>query len=195
MIVGLNLDNGLSLTVTLGNSPVPLDVLTADSTQIVAALPDPLTPGDHLLIVSTGMGTSRRDSYDLTVGAVGPQGPPGPPGAVPEGSIILWDLSNQCPQGFIRVAEYDGRFLVAGDAAGSLGGSNTHSHSAGTYTAPSHRHDLEPWDHTVGPVDDNGGGTDFNSRTGPAGGGVMSGVSGESDSRPEFATILLCRRT
>ena len=194
-IEGRNLDNGSNLAVTLGDSPVPLSILTAGSTQVVATLPDPMTPGDYLLIASTGMGASRRDVYDLTVGAVGPQGPPGPPGAVPEGSIILWDRSNQCPQGFVRVTDYDGRFLVSGAAPGVVGGSNTHSHGAGTFTAPSHRHSLEPWDHTVGPVDDNSGGTDFNSRTGPAGEGVMSGASGESDSRPEFTTILLCRRT
>lgn len=120
-IEGINLDNGPDLLITLGNSPVPLGVLTADSTQIVATLPDPLSSGDYLLIVSTGMGMSRRDVYDLTVGAVGPQGPPGPPGAVPQGSIILWDLSNQCPQGFTRVAEYDGRFLVASDSALTTG--------------------------------------------------------------------------
>jgi hypothetical protein len=52
-----------------------------------------------------------------------------------------------------------------------------------------------PWDNSVGPVDDNSGGTDFNSVTGPAGGGTLAGTSGTADNRPEFVTILLCRKT
>jgi hypothetical protein len=193
-IVGSNLNNGPDLNVTLGEFPGSLSILGATATQIFAALPAPLPAGDYLLTVSTGTGLNRRDVYDLTVGAAGPQGPPGPPGAVPEGSIILWDQSNECPDGFARVSTYDGRFLVAGSSPGQSGGSNSHSHDAGTYTGPAHRHDLEPWDHAHPPVDDNSGGTDFNATTGLGGGGTMTGTSGLADSRPEFTTILLCRR-
>ena len=39
------------------------------------------------------------------------------------------------------------------------------------------------------------GGTDFNTTTNPAGGGSIAGTSAVADSRPEFATVLLCRRT
>lgn len=193
-IVGSNLDNGPILDITLGEFPGSLGVVSATSSEILAGLPSPLPDGDYLLTVSTGNGLSRRDVYDLTVGAVGPPGPPGPPGAVPDGSIIIWDQSSDCPSGFVRVGDYDGRFLVVGSSPGTAGGSNTHSHDAGSYSGPSHRHDLEPWDHVHAPVDDNSGGTDFNARTGPGGGGTMTGFSGPADSRPEFITIILCRK-
>jgi hypothetical protein len=193
-IVGRNLDNGSGLEVTLGEWPGSLAIVTVTATQIVAALPDPLPAGDYLLTVSTGSGAARQDVFDLTVGAVGPPGPPGPPGAVPQGSIILWDISADCPDGFARVGDYDGRFLVGGDSPGVLGGSNSHSHGSGTYTAPSHRHRMERWTHTPDRIDDNSGGDDYNTITGPAEGGTMTGTSAEADSRPEFATILLCRR-
>ena len=133
-IVGQNLDNGPNLTVTLGEFPGALVVVSATASEILAGLPAPLPAGDYLLTVSTGNGMSQRDVYDLTVGAVGPTGPPGPPGAVPDGSIILWDQSGVCFDGFSRVSSYDGRFLVAGTTPGSTGGSNTHSHGAGTLT-------------------------------------------------------------
>lgn len=181
-IVGENFDNGPSLDITLGEFPGSLGIISATSTQIIAALPDPLPAGDYLLTVSSGAGPSRRDDYDLTVGAV------------PPGSIILWDQSTTCPNGFARVSSYDGRFLLAASTPGHEGGSNTHSHGVGTFTAPEHRHALEPWDRVQPPVDDNAGGTDFNARTGLAGGGTMTGTSGETDSRPEFTSILLCRK-
>ncbi len=136
-----------------------------------------------ILSVATGNGANQRDVYDLTGGAV------------PAGGIILWDQSSDCPVGFARVTAYDGRFLVSNSAPGNLGGSNTHSHGAGTFTVPPHRHTLEHWDGHQQPVDDNSDGTDFNTVTGPGGGAVMTGTSAPADSRPEFVTILLCRKT
>lgn len=184
-IVGNNLDNGADVVVTLGEFPGALVVVSATGTEILAGLPSPLPAGDYLLTVSTGNGPARQDTYDLTVEGV----------ELPVGAIILWDQSDSCPVGFARAGSYDGRFLVAGDAPGVTGGSNTHSHGAGSFTVPPHRHSLEPWDRLHGPVDDNSGGTDFNATTGPAEGGTMTGTSDPADSRPEFVTILLCRKT
>lgn len=184
-IVGRNLDNGPSVDVTLGEFPGSLVVVSATESEILAGLPAPLPAGDYLLTVSTGNGPSRRDVYDLTVERI----------ELPLGSIILWDQSDVCPDGFTRVASYDGRFLVASGSPAVTGGSNAHAHGAGSLTVGAHRHSLEPWDHVQPPVDDNAGGTDFNARTGPAEGGTMTGNSAPADSRPEFVTILLCRKT
>jgi len=183
-IIGSNLDNGPNVDVTLGEFPGSLVVVSATATEILAGLPSPLPAGDYLLTVSTGNGPSRQDSYDLTVERI----------ELPVGAIILWDQSNTCPDGFARVGAYDGRFLVADGAAGMTGGSSFHSHGAGTLNESAHRHLLEPWRHVYPPVDDNSGGTDFSTRTGPAVGGTMTGTSDPADSRPEFVTILLCRK-
>lgn len=184
-IVGRNLDNGPNLAVTLGEFPGSLVVVSTTATEILAGLPSPLPAGDYLLSVSTGNGPSRQDNYGLTVEGID----------LPLGAIILWDESSVCPDGFTRVGSYDGRFLMAGDAPGVTGGSNSHSHGSGSFTVPPHRHSLEPWDQLHAPVDDNSGGTDFNATTGPAEGGTMSGTSDPADSRPQFVTILLCRKT
>lgn len=184
-IVGRNLDNGPNLEVTLGEFPGTLVVVSATATEILAGLPSPLPVGDYLLTVSTGNGPNRQDTYDLTVEGID----------LPLGAIILWDQSNICPDGFTRVGSYDGKFLMADDAPGVIGGANSHSHGAGSLAVPGHRHSLEPWDGVQSPVDDNAGGTDFNARTGPAEGGETTGTSDPADSRPEFVTILLCRKT
>ncbi len=191
-IEGSDLDNGPNLVVTLGEFATPLDIVDPPmptATRIIADLPVGLVAGDYLLTVETGGGPNRQDVYNLTIGAAGPVG------VVPIGAIILWDQSNACPAGFARVAAFDDRFLVAGNVPGTTGGANQHAHGAGNLTGPAHQHDLVRWDRSVGPVDDNSGGTDFNSRTAPAGGGAMGGATALANNLPPFRTILLCRRT
>ena len=117
-----------------------------------------------------------------------------PGGALPADAIILWDVSDTCPDDFTRIGAYDDRFLVAAATAGTEGGADNHAHGAGNFTGPAHRHNLEPWNGSFAPVDDNSGGSDFNARTNLAGGGTVIGTSDNADSRPAFRTILLCRR-
>jgi hypothetical protein len=189
-INGVDFDSGGSPNVTLGeDSGTHAVVPNPTATEIIVDLPEDLPAGDYRLTVTTGGGTGRTDSYDLTIPATDPTG------EVPTDGIILWDQSDNCPTGFARVTTFDGRFLMASNSAGNTGGSNDHSHGAGTLTGVAHRHNLEPWDRVFAPVDDNSGGTDFNARTDMAGGGGMTGTSDLADSRPEFATILLCRRS
>jgi len=125
---------------------------------------------------------------------------------VPSGAIVLWDGAG-CPQGWTRMAELDGKFLVGGlGYSPAAGGSNTHTHSAGSYVAPSHTHtgstasagtSDRKW------VDDNSGGDDYwvsgvnhshqltiNASDSLA----IAGTSASADSRPEFATVLLCKK-
>ncbi len=187
-INGNDFDNP-NLVVTLGDFATPLDVVPdPTSNQIIAILPDTITAGDYLLTVRTGSGPHRQDDYDLTIAAAAPGG-----GVVPAGAIVLWNQTNACPEGFTRVDAFDGSFLVGGNVANATGGSTNHNHGAGTLTGPAHRHNLEPWDRSVAPVDDNSGGTDFNARTGVAGGGTMGGATASTDGRPPFRTILLCQ--
>lgn len=68
---------GQSPTVTLGGV-LPLTVQSSSSTQIVAALPASLAPGNYLLLAKFGNFTAAV--FETTVGSVGPRGPQGPRG-------------------------------------------------------------------------------------------------------------------
>ena len=126
---------------------------------------------------------------------------------MPSGAIILWD-GTACPSGYSRLASYDDRFLVGSATAGIGGGSNTHTHGAGSYTTPNHTHSVPnagwPWAEGSPPVstgtlvtfsqsghDQHSTG---NQTTGSGGGGAISGSSALADSRPAFKTILLCKK-
>ena len=82
LISGLNLDNGITPIVTLGDSSYILSVCKScyDKNLITAEYVDPIAEGDYLLTVTTGPSEEQTDTYDLTVGAVGPEGPQGPQG-------------------------------------------------------------------------------------------------------------------
>lgn len=125
---------------------------------------------------------------------------------VPSGAIILWTQA-ACPVGYTRVTIYDGRFLVASDTAGSVGGSNTHTHSAGSYRGPSHTHphngggmQCMGWNASAGGPGPCGttnavrGSNFLGNSTGGGGTRSVTGVSATADNRPEFMTILLCKR-
>lgn len=144
--------------------------------------------GDFLLIVTTGNGPNRQDTYGLTIGAAGPAG------VVPMNAIILWDQNNACPAGFAQVAAFNGMFLVGGNVAGTTGGATNHAHGAGNLPGRAHTHNHVAWDNSPNPVDDNSGGTNYNNTTGPAVGGAVAGNTGLANNLPPFMTILLCRR-
>jgi hypothetical protein len=124
---------------------------------------------------------------------------------VPSGLIALFD-GGGCPAGWTRVAQLDGKFLVGGSSYNpAAGGSNTHAHSAGSYAAPSHVHampsvDCMGWNAPPGGpgvcCEQNAvrGASFVGSVTQNAGGGAITGTSSSADSRPEFATVLLCKK-
>ena len=129
---------------------------------------------------------------------------------VPSGIIVL-TAGASCPAGYTRFAAVDNKFLVAGSTYNpAAGGSNTHTHTAGSYTAPAHSHTLS---RTAWGLNNNfaqagavaiqengdtgqalGGAANSEASTSLAGGGTISGSSGSVDSRPEFATLLLCQK-
>ena len=132
---------------------------------------------------------------------------------VPIGAIVLW-TGAACPAGYTRLSSMDNKFLVSGSAFNpAAGGSNTHSHGAGSYAGPSHTHTVSSkgwgspgvnntsnppgWIRLMnagswgGSID---GSLDTNKETSAAGTGSVTGTSASADSRPEFATVLLCQR-
>ncbi len=122
---------------------------------------------------------------------------------MPSGAIVLWRGAT-CPEGYTRVSELDNKFLVSGATYNSAaGGSNTHDHGAGSYAGPNHAHSFSGttsgdafagprYDGSSSPVSVPGHTHPFSGTTNSAGGGGISGISATADSRPEFATILLC---
>jgi len=137
---------------------------------------------------------------------------------VPSGAIILWN-GGSCPAGYTRLSAYDGKFLMGSATAGDSGGSNTHTHGAGSYAGPGHTHQMDSGsvyaEKHVNPAGmgdavfihangflgatggGEGGGTVVNAvknQTTASGTGSVTGTSASADSRPEFMTILLCKK-
>ncbi len=95
-IKGKKLNTGAHpLKVTLGQFPPLVIIGVPTNTEIVAGLPPAIDPGDYLLTVIKGLLPSKKDRYDLTIGAVGPVGSQGPQG--PQG--IQGPIGPQGPQG------------------------------------------------------------------------------------------------
>lgn len=132
---------------------------------------------------------------------------------VPTGAIILWRDDDECPDGYSRVTEMDNKFLVSGPTYhpgtndGSMG-SNTHKHEAGEYKGPSHTHTVTkgPHSYTNSLTDyylelSKGAGNSYSHynlstdiTTSTSGTGSVIGTSALVDSRPEFATVILCEK-
>jgi hypothetical protein len=120
---------------------------------------------------------------------------------VPQGAIILWRGSS-CPQGYRRVSDLDGKFLVGGSSYNAnAGGSNTHIHNiTAVTTSRGGTQDVGPA--LPGPNSNQGGyyiAGDFSihkANTPPNYSiDYLSGVTANSaDNRPAYATILLCEK-
>jgi hypothetical protein len=83
VIAGESFSGPRQLTVRLGGVPIP--VLSASDTEIVALLPAGIEPATYQLIVVRGSVLPvQSDAFEVTLGAVGPTGPMGPEG--PRGS-------------------------------------------------------------------------------------------------------------
>lgn len=124
---------------------------------------------------------------------------------IPQGAAIIW-FDSTCPNGYSRVAALDGKFLVAGaNYSPAAGGSNTHTHGAGSYSGPSHSHSYSGttggapdqgsrYDGSSSPLSTPGHTHPYSGTTNSSGTGSVSGTSSSADSRPEFATVILCRK-
>ena len=128
---------------------------------------------------------------------------------VPSGAIILWRGAS-CPEGYSRVTEMDGKFLVSSSSYNPVaGGSNTHTHGAGSYQGPNHTHTVARGAFGLNvnyaaagavAIQENSdagaplGGAAHDASTTSSGAGAITGTSGTADSRPEFATVILCEK-
>ena len=116
---------------------------------------------------------------------------------VPSGAIILWDGAS-CPMGYQRISALDGKFLVSGTSFNpAAGGSNTHTHSASgsTDTDGAHRHgivQISMSNRMFG--NDNDDDTFQPSESGSSHSHHFSSTTNPADHRPEFATVLLCKK-
>ena len=129
---------------------------------------------------------------------------------VPTGAVILW-IGSACPAGYTRLSALDDRFLVGGGSYNAAaGGSNAHTHGAGSFSNAAHTHTLAVNSGAAqgNSVDNqiavsggaivhtsNGGVGDQPRTTTTSGGtGTITGTSASQDSRPAFATVLLCKK-
>jgi hypothetical protein len=128
------------------------------------------------------------------------------PGTLPSGAIFHM-VTGSCPSWTTDVtATYSNMFIRTNATGGTTAGTNSHTHSAGSYAGPSHTHTGT----TAGPsatvqVDDNSGGTDqqvgtqthTHSFTTDAGGtGAVTGTSGTQNDVPvTYVTAKLCQVT
>lgn len=78
VVTGRNFDNGQTIQLTLGGTPLP--VLEHTANVILAEIPADVLPGSYVLVVWSGGGSVREDSMDVTIGAEGPVGSEGPEG-------------------------------------------------------------------------------------------------------------------
>lgn len=135
------------------------------------------------------------------------------PPSFPTGLIVLQDEIS-CPSGFTQVSSYNDKFLVGSATAGITGGSNAHSHEVGTFTVSSHTHSFTTGTESDGryltanepgaPFDRICGGDGscpvkrwphtHSGTTGASGPVTVTGTSAAADSRPEFKTIILCKK-
>ena len=128
---------------------------------------------------------------------------------LPTGAIVLWRGAS-CPQGYTRVSELDGKFLAGGAAYNSAaGGSNTHDHGGATGSHAITTAEMPAHNHSYNTRNANGWGSgQFLQGSNDSGGYPYSSLNSSStgsgnahshpllsvDSRPEFASIILCEK-
>ena len=123
---------------------------------------------------------------------------------VPSGAIILWTAAS-CPAGYTRLSAIDNKFLVSAAAFNAnAGGSNTHDHGGTTGShvlavseIPPHSHGLRGHASAGGPGPNwfpNTADGVYTTTESAGGGAGHTHTIAPADSRPEFATVLLCQK-
>ncbi|MFH1245214.1 MAG: hypothetical protein V1662_01890 [Candidatus Omnitrophota bacterium] len=182
--------NGI-FTVLLG-SVAPLDLAFDEPYWLSIEVGNDGEMDPRQRITSVGY-AYRAKVADSVAGAAG----------VPKGGIILW-RGDSCPTGYTRVSELDGQFLVGGASYNpSAGGSNTHTHAGGTYLIPSHRHTVKNEyynsDSSINKIAASKSssttmGISDTIYTEYSDSAALSGNSAPADSRPAFATVIMCEK-
>jgi len=125
-------------------------------------------------------------------------------GALPSGYCMFTLTSSSCPSGWTEQT-MTGRFMrIAGSGAGTLGGSDTHTHSTGSLALtiaqiPAHTHPPPAGANNYMSSSGNTHGTAGNSYgtypdTGSAGGGGSHnhGPTGSSSNIPQYVNVVVC---
>ena len=124
--------------------------------------------------------------------------------SLPVGAVFFM-LTGNCPAFTTDIsATYPNLFIRISATAGTLGGADTHTHTAGSLTGTAHTHTISGT--TAGaadtPQESTGAGNPtppeshthtFSATSSSGGGGAISGTSASSDNVPAFITMKLCR--
>lgn len=124
---------------------------------------------------------------------------------LPTGAIFFM-ITGSCPTGSTDVSTtYSNKFVRINATAASTGGTDTHTHAAGTYAGPSHTHSVpySGWSTTskVGNSTDLDTGkgseasdiTTANNTSGAGGTGAVTGTSASADNVPAYVTMKACQ--
>lgn len=143
--------------------------------------------------IADGTITTADLAFTLTSGNILPSG------------AIFFMLTGSCPGWTTDVtATYSGYFVKINATQGTLSGSTTHTHSAGSFTGTAHTHSVPytGWsnaDATAGGSSLSTGKaetervTNANNTSGSGGGGAISGTSSSTDHTPLNVTMIACR--
>lgn len=152
--------------------------------------------------IATG-GVTSADILDGTITTADLAFAVTPGNTLPSGAVFFM-RTGSCPSWTTDVsATYSNLFLRVNATAGSTGGANTHTHSAGTYVGAAHTHSIPNsiGDNSAGATD-TGGGQQYslddhthNGATGSGGGGAITGASASGDNTPAFFTLKMCQVT
>ena len=149
--------------------------------------------------IATGAVTSA-DILDGTITTTDLAFAINPGNTLPAGAVFFM-VTGSCPSWTTDVsATYSNLFVRVNATQGTLGGGNTHEHTAGTFAGTSHTHSIGSaiGDNSAGATD-TGGGQQYslddhthNSATGSGGGGAISGTSASGSNIPSFFTMKAC---
>lgn len=128
------------------------------------------------------------------------------PGNVLPAGAVFFMITGSCPTWTTDVsATYANMFLRVNATQGTTGGDTTHTHTAGSYTGPSHTHSVpfSGWDSAGSDTDTSKiaqgkAGEAYvratvTNTTGSGGGGAITGTSASGSSLPSFVTMKLCK--
>lgn len=122
-------------------------------------------------------------------------------GVAPSGMIAMFNSA--CPGGWTYLSGFENKFPRGSSVYGATGGSDTHSHTAGTLAAPSHSHTSAiagfggagggGWDGRLQP--NNAGNAAYATaapQTGLSGAGSVTGSTAAASNVPSYINVIFC---
>ncbi len=144
--------------------------------------------------IADGTITTADLAFTLTSGNILPSG------------AVFFMLTGSCPAWTTDVsATYSNLFLRVNATAGVQSGSNTHTHTAGTFAGAAHTHSVpySGWDNSGSDTDTTKiamgkAGEAYvrattTNTTGSGGGGAVTGISDSANNIPQYVSAKLCQ--